>query len=121
MPKPLLLSYELCGTCRKALKFLSSRGVSVEVRSIVQAPPTLEELRKWVPQSGLSLHRWLNKSGQNYRAMGKAKVDAADEETLLRWMSQDGKWVKRPVLVFSGQVRVGFDEAQYAALFPQKA
>lgn len=114
--KALVLAYSGCDTCRKALKWLQERGVEVEVRPIVDQPPTAAELAKWIPASGVPVTKWLNTSGQSYRALGKAKVDAADEATLVKWLTQDGKLVKRPVLVQGTRVLVGFKEPEYAAL-----
>jgi arsenate reductase len=117
MGKPLVLSYAGCSTCRKALKWLAERGVEAEVRAIVDAPPTVKELTGWIAASGLPVRKWLNTSGQRYRALGKAKVDAADDATIVRWLSQDGKLVKRPVLVSGKNVLVGFKVDQYEQLF----
>jgi len=117
MSKPLLLSYSGCGTCKKALQWLASHGVAVTVRPIVDEPPTRAELAKWIPASGLPVRKWLNTSGMSYRALGKEKIDAADEATLVRWLSEDGKLIKRPVLVDADRVLVGFREEQYAAHF----
>lgn len=110
-----MLSYAGCGTCRKALAWLAQRGLAVEVRPIVDAPPTAQELAAWIPKSGKPVRKWLNTSGQSYRALGKAKVDAADEATLVRWLAADGKLVKRPVLVHGATVLVGFQEAEWEA------
>lgn len=110
-----LLAYDGCDTCRKARKWLDSSGISYVLRPIVTAPPTVDELRRWVPASGLVLRRWLNTSGQSYRALGRSAVDAASDEALLRWLAADGKLVKRPVLVRDGVVLVGFDAARWAA------
>jgi arsenate reductase len=117
MSKPLVLSYAGCSTCRKALKWLGEHGVEAEVRAIVDQPPTVKELTVWIASSGLPVRKWLNTSGQSYRALGKAKVDAADDATVIRWLSQDGKLVKRPVLVQGRSVLVGFKPEQYGALF----
>ena len=117
MSKPLILSYAACGTCKKALKWLDAHGIEAEIRPIVDQPPTLAELEKWIPASGLPVRKWLNTSGQSYRAIGKEKVDAADEATLVRWLSEDGKLVKRPVLVHGDKVLVGFREEADAELF----
>src|SRR5690606_37064158 len=117
MKKPLLLSYAGCSTCKKALKWLESKGIDVTVRPIVEEPPTLEELEKWIPASGLPVRKWLNTSGQSYRAIGKEKIAAADDETLIRWLTEDGMLVKRPVLVHGKRVLVGFREEAYAELF----
>ena len=115
--KPLVLSYSGCSTCKKALAWLAKRGVEADVRPIVDHPPTAEELTTWIPKSGKPIRKWLNTSGQSYRAMGKAAVDAAKDEEIVRWLTQDGKLVKRPVLVAGNHVLVGFDEKAYAEAF----
>ena len=70
-----------------------------------------------MPTSGRPIRKWLNTSGQSYRALGKAKVDAASDADIADWLTRDGKLVKRPVLVGDTGVLVGFDEAAYAAMF----
>lgn len=115
--KPLVLSYAGCGTCKKALKWLADHGVDVDVRPIVDAPPSAGELAEWIPKSDRSVRKWLNTSGQSYRAIGKAKVDAAKDEEIVRWLTQDGKLVKRPVVVTKKRVLVGFDEDAYTKTF----
>jgi arsenate reductase len=113
----LVLAYSGCGTCKKALQWLEQHGVAHRVRPIVEEPPTVAELKQWVPRSGGSVRKWLNISGQSYRALGKAKVDAATDAMLVDWLAADGKLVKRPVLVLKDQVVVGFKPETYAQLF----
>jgi len=115
--KPLVLSYAGCSTCKRALGWLAEHGIDVDVRAIVERPPTAEELASWVPTSGRPIRKWLNTSGQSYRALGKAKVDAASDDQIADWLTRDGKLVKRPVLIGDDAVLVGFDEAAYAAMF----
>ena len=117
MTKPLVLSYSGCGTCKKALKWLAEHGVEVIVRPIVDQPPTAAELARWIPSSGLPVRKWLNTSGQSYRAIGKEKVDAAGDATITKWLAADGKLVKRPVVIVGDRVLVGFREEQYAEVF----
>ncbi len=112
-----VLAYAGCSTCKKALKWLSDKGVKYTLRPIVEEPPTAAELRAWVPASGLSVRKWLNTSGQSYRALGKEKVDAASDAEVTAWLTRDGKLVKRPVLVVEGPglaVLVGFRPEAYA-------
>ncbi len=115
--KPVVLSYSGCSTCKKALKWLGDHDVSVDVRPIVEAPPSAEELSAWVPRSGKPLRKWLNTSGQSYRAIGKERISAAKDEEILRWLTQDGKLVKRPIVVTGQHVLVGFDAEAYLATF----
>ena len=109
--KILVLSYDKCGTCKKALKWLSSAKLTVEIRPIVEQPPSKSELQKWIRASGLPVTKWLNTSGQSYRAIGKDKVAAASDAELIDSLSRDGKLVKRPVIVAGETVLVGYDEA----------
>lgn len=115
MTAALLLAYDACDTCRKARKWLDAESISYTVRPIVADAPTVAELREWIAAAGVPLRRWLNTSGQSYRAMGKAKVDAASDEQLIAWLAADGKLVRRPVLVRDGVVLVGFDAARWQA------
>lgn len=112
-----LLSYAACGTCKKALAWLREHEIEVQIRPITERPPSQNELARWIPASGRPLRKWLNTSGQSYRALGKAAVDAADDATIVEWLARDGKLVKRPVLVDGEAVLVGFDAAAYAAHF----
>ena len=113
----LVLSYAGCGTCKKALKWLDGKRVRYTLRAIVEEPPTRAELGRWLPASGRPVRKWLNTSGQSYRALGKEKVDAASDADLLAWLAADGKLVKRPVVVAGEHVLVGFDEDAYARVF----
>jgi arsenate reductase len=121
-PKPraaraLVLSYAGCSTCKKALKWLAEHHVDADVRAIVDEPPTAAELKAWVPKSGKPVRKWLNTSGQSYRALDKDVVLAAKDEEIMRWLTKDGKLVKRPVLVSGERVLVGFDADAYAEAF----
>lgn len=117
MPRPLILAYAGCSTCKNALRWFAQRNIEVDVRPIVDQPPTTQELAEWIPKSGRPIRKWLNTGGQSYRAIGKSKIDAASDEDLARWLSEDGKLVKRPVVVTREQVLVGFDQDAYADAF----
>ena len=117
MKKPLVLSYSGCSTCQKALKWLAARGVEADVRAIVDQPPTKAELDQWIEKSGKPVTKWLNTSGLSYRALGKAKIEAASETEVKKLLAADGKLVKRPVLVMGATVLVGFKEDEWASVF----
>lgn len=116
-PRPLVLSYSGCSTCKKALKWLASKGVDAQVRAIVDEPPTKAELDQWIPRSGKPVKKWLNTSGLSYRALGKEQLDAASETEVKKLLAADGKLVKRPVLVMGTTVLVGFKEDEWVAAF----
>ncbi len=118
MKKPLVLSYSGCSTCKKALKWLEAKGIEAQVRPIVESPPTKAELGQWVPQSGKPIKKWLNTSGQSYRALGKEAFEGASENEVIRRLAADGKLVKRPVLVHGETVLVGFNLEEWESAFP---
>ena len=113
----LLLTYSGCSTCRRAQQWLSDHGIPHTLRPIVDQPPRISELARWISASGVEVRKWLNTSGQSYRALGKAKFDAATDEEITLWLSEDGKLVKRPVAVLGDRVIVGFKAEVYAAVF----
>ena len=118
-PDLLVLAYSGCSTCRNALKWLDAHGIVYTVRPIVDEPPTAAELEAWIPASGLGVRKWLNTSGLSYRALGKAKIDAASDEQIARWLGADGKLVKRPVVVGRKKVLVGFGPEAFEAALGQ--
>ncbi len=117
-----LYEYAACSTCRKARAWLEGRGVAFRALPIVEQTPSREALRGLVARSGLPARKWLNTSGQSYRALvaslGKEAALALDDEDLLGRMAADGKLIKRPVLVAPDRVLVGFREEEYDALGP---
>ncbi len=104
----LVLAYDGCTTCKNARAWLGQHGVAHSVRPIVEEPPTIAELGRWIAASGVGVRKWLNTSGQSYRALGKERVDAATDAELVKWLARDGKLVKRPVVVWGDAVTVGF-------------
>lgn len=109
----LVLAYANCDTCRMALRWLAAHRYTVTVRPIVDEPPTADELARWVPASGVALRKWLNTSGQSYRALGAARVATMRDGELVAALAADGKLVKRPVVIVDDRVFVGFRPEQW--------
>ena len=105
----LILHYPKCSTCRKALKWVEDHGLQAETRHEA-------ELAEWIDRSGLPIQRFFNTSGILYRERGlKDVVKTAPREELLRLLAEDGKLVKRPLVVLPDRVLVGFKEAEWEA------
>ena len=45
--EPVILCYEKCTTCKKALKWVAEKGNEVQVRPIKEENPSAAELRQW--------------------------------------------------------------------------
>lgn len=109
----LFLQYPKCGTCRKAKKYLDSKGVSYVERNIVEQPPSKEELRAFIAKSGLDIRKFFNTSGQKYRELGlKEKLPTMTEEEMLDLLASDGKLIKRPIIQAGDRVTIGFKEEE---------
>ena len=114
MEKFTFLQYPACGTCRKAKKWLEENGVPFNNRLIVEENPTKEELRVWIPKSGLPIRKFFNTSGVIYKEMKlKDKLPAMSEEEQLELLAGNGKLVKRPLMVSEDTVLVGFKPEEW--------
>ena len=79
--EPVILCYEKCTTCKKALKWVAEKGTEVQVRPIREENPSAAELRQWHEKSGLPLKRFFNTSGNLYKELKlKDKLPAMSEE-----------------------------------------
>lgn len=111
--------YAGCDTCKKAKKWLAAHTIRVNAVPIVDSPPSRDELVRYIAKSGLPAKKWINTSGQSYRALiaehGKEAVDAWSDAKLIAAFAKDGKLIKRPVLVTKSSVLVGFREDAYKA------
>lgn len=108
------ISYPKCSTCQKAKKWLTDNGIDYEERHIKEQNPTAIELEEWQKKSNLPLKRFFNTSGILYKEMHlKDKLPAMSEEEMRALLATNGMLVKRPILIGSTQVLVGFKEAEW--------
>ena len=105
-----------CTTCKKALKWLDDNGIAYEVTDIKTDHPDESALRGYYSLSGLPLKRFFNTSGIPYREMGLSKkLPDMSEDEQLALLATDGMLVKRPLVIGSGFVLVGFREEEWKA------
>ena len=115
--KPLFLQYPACGTCQKAKKWLTENQVEFTTRLIVDENPTVEELKKWIPMSGLPVKKFFNTSGLVYKELQlKDKLPLMSEEEQSALLATNGKLVKRPLVVTDNFVLVGFKAEEWEKL-----
>lgn len=107
--------YEKCGTCQKARRWLAGHETDVELRPIVEHPPTVNELRDLWKRADVPLKKLFNTSGQSYRALNRERLESMSDDEKLRLLAADGKLIKRPILDDGKHVLVGFDEDAYEA------
>ena len=112
------ICYSKCTTCQKAKKWLDDNNIEYELRDIKLNNPTYEELSEWHKKSGLPLKKFFNTSGLLYKSMElKTKLPTMTEDEMLKLLATDGMLVKRPILVGTDFVLVGFKEADWEKIF----
>ena len=108
------ICYERCTTCKKAQKWLDTKGVEYKVRPIKEKNPTAAELTKWIKKSGREARKFFNTSGQLYREMGlTTKLKDMSEQEMIELLATDGMLVKRPLLITDSDILVGFKETEW--------
>ncbi|MBU9727908.1 arsenate reductase family protein [Diplocloster modestus] len=112
----LFIEYPKCSTCQRAKKWLQAHEVSFDDRHIKDERPTASELKDWVARSGLPVRRFFNTSGMVYKELGlKDKLPDMSEDEMIEVLASDGMVVKRPLIVGSDFVLVGFKEKEWEA------
>ena len=108
------ICYPKCTTCQRAKKWLDDNKIEYEFRDIKLDNPTSQELTAWYKQSGLPLRKFFNTSGLLYKSLDlKNKLPAMSEDEMLKLLASDGMLVKRPLLIGTDFVLVGFKEAEW--------
>ncbi|MAS97091.1 MAG: ArsC family transcriptional regulator [Verrucomicrobiales bacterium] len=107
-------TYSKCSTCRKAVKWLSEKGIEFDEIPIREKPPTKAELKEMLKAYDGELRRLFNTSGQDYRALGlKDKLPGMSESEAITLLAGNGNLIKRPFLLGEGVGLVGFKEADW--------
>lgn len=117
-----MYGYDRCGTCRSAVKWLKAHNVNIgEIIPLFEAPPTVEELKKLVSDSGLELKKFFNVSGEVYKEMGlKDRLPSMTEEQKLELLASNGRLIKRPIVTDGSKVTVGFKDTEYEKTWTAK-
>ncbi|MFC5528595.1 Spx/MgsR family RNA polymerase-binding regulatory protein [Cohnella yongneupensis] len=109
-----------CSTCKLAIKTLKQHGYTLDDQDIREQPPTVEELSKLIPLSGLPIGKWFNTSGDAYRELGlKDKMKTMSEADKIALLSSNGMLIKRPVVSNGSRVTVGHREPDFGSAWGQ--
>jgi len=104
-------TYKQCGTCRKAVQWLKSKGVQFDEIPIRETPPTIAELEQMLTAYHGDLKKLFNTSGNDYRSLEiKDKLASMTQSEALKLLNSNGNLVKRPFLLDSKWMTVGFNE-----------
>jgi arsenate reductase len=113
----VIYQYPKCNTCRKALKWLESKDLALDIKDITVDTPSEEELIEIINKSGLETKKFFNTSGRIYKERKlKDVVGLLSVEEAAKMLASEGMLIKRPILVDGDLVLVGFKEDSYESL-----
>ena len=105
-----------CDTVKKARAWLNDQGVDYLFHDFKKAGVSRAMLEGWT--SVVSWDTLVNRRGTTWRGLPEARRDAVvDADSAMALMMESPSVIRRPVLVASGKVHVGFSTAEYAQLF----
>ena len=111
-----LYSYNKCGTCRKAIRFLEDRQVKFKLFDITENPPTKQILKAAMKAKGLK--KLFNTSGVQYRELKiKDKLATMTDIQAIELLASNGRLIKRPIAVDKDKITVGFDIEEYKKIW----
>ena len=112
--KNLFIEYPKCSTCQKAKKWLDENNIEYVDRNRVTETPTKDELKKWIPKSGLDVRKFFNTSGMKYRELNiKEKIKDMSEDEIYELLASDGMLIKRPLFISDTLILKGFKEKEW--------
>ncbi len=101
-----------CDTVKKALNYLSSKGIDYEFHDYKKLGVESSKIKEWFKI--MPLEKLINKKGPTYRNLSDTdKIKLENITTAIPVMIENTSVIKRPLLEFKGQLLVGFDETQY--------
>lgn len=113
-----IFTYKNCSTCKKATKWLNEQGITFEEIAIRETPPNVAELNQMLAYKGGELRKLFNTSGGDYRELNmKDKLPTMVLEDALELLASRGNLVKRPFFLGQEIDLVGFNQADWAAVF----
>jgi Spx/MgsR family transcriptional regulator len=103
--------YNSCTSCRKTDQILRESGVDYERREFFKDRFTKEELKSLLDKNGLTVADVISTRSTPYKEHNLANTSLTDEE-ILNLMIEDPRLLRRPLVIFDGQVLVGHNESK---------
>jgi arsenate reductase len=105
-----------CDTVKQARAWLAEHGVAHAFHDYKKQGVPLALLDDWI--AALGWQALLNRKGTTWRKLDPARQAAVQDAASARaLMLEQPSVIRRPVLVRGGELRVGFDAADWARLF----
>jgi len=103
-----------CDTMKKARAWLDERGVGYAFHDYKTAGIERHLLEQWVNEAGWET--LLNRAGTTFRALPDDKKEGLNAKKAIALMLAQPSMIKRPVLIASKKMLVGFKPDAYQSL-----
>jgi arsenate reductase len=103
-----------CQTCRRVVKALEEKGVTIELYDLTKSPPSKELLKSLAARYGI--HNLLRKRSKYYDS--KRFKDKSEDE-LIEMMATNTDLIRRPILVVDGRPVLGDDKVVLGGIRPE--
>ncbi|MEG0284016.1 MAG: Spx/MgsR family RNA polymerase-binding regulatory protein [Erysipelotrichales bacterium] len=108
--------YKKCSTVMKSVKFLKENNQEVEFFDFVNEQISKETLEKIIKDSKQDIDLFFNSKGKVFKELElKDKLEMLSDDEKIDYLLSDGKLIKRPLIVFSDQVFIGFKQNEIDA------
>ncbi len=110
-----LFGLRTCDSCRKARRWLDTHGVDYDYHDVRDDGLDALLLAGWTKNTG-----WeplVNRRSTTWRNLPKSLRESMEERSAIATLNEHPTLLKRPVLVGSGVLEIGFSDGRYADLF----
>ncbi|MFN3551649.1 MAG: arsenate reductase [Novosphingobium meiothermophilum] len=109
-----------CDTVKKARAWLGAKGLDYTFHDYKKQGADPAQIAGWIAAAGLD--RIVNRAGTTWRKLDDAQKAMLAGDDAPAVLAENPSVIKRPVVVHSGGLLVGFRESEWAeALLPQDA
>ena len=117
LPKPIIIGDSKNKSCRKGKSLLSKLGFTTIDRDLSARPLRIEELTILMDRYNGEPSAFFNTGSSKYKSLHlKDRAKSMDQSEIIDLLIRDNKLVKRPILMWNGQVALGFDEKIWKAM-----
>ncbi len=100
-----------CDSVRKAIKFFKANELDFTFHDFRESPVDTKEIQSWI-DAGATTQQLFNTRGTTYRTL-KLKEKNLDDHGKLEWMAKENMLIKRPVIITTNSLLVGYNETLY--------
>ncbi|MCI5059608.1 MAG: ArsC family reductase [Alphaproteobacteria bacterium] len=104
-----------CDTMRKSLKWLEGNDIAHHFHDYKKEGVDQEILQTAMDQCGWE--NVINRRGTTWRKLPKEQQDNMDTQGAMKAALDNPSFIKRPLLIRSGKVHLGFKEELYSEIF----